>query len=54
MIAAFTTNIFNSAFSGFHYQGAFGLLKESNILFKSTLDILNNIIIFLPTKTERK
>ena len=49
MIAAFTTNIFNSAFSGFHYQGAFGLLKESNILFKSTLDILNNIIIFLPT-----
>ncbi|CBY13398.1 unnamed protein product [Oikopleura dioica] len=33
MIAAFTTNIFNSAFLGFHYQ----------------LEILNNIIIFIPT-----
>ena len=49
MLAAFTTNLFNSSFSGFHYSGSFGLLRESNILFKSTLDILNNITIFLPT-----
>ena len=51
MLAAFTTNLFNSSFSGFHYSGSFGLLRESNILFKSTLDILNNITIFLPTES---
>ena len=50
MLAAFTTNLFNSSFRGFHYQGFFGLLRESNILFKSTLDILNNITIFVPTE----
>lgn len=35
MVATFTTALFNSAFSGFQYQGSFGAFKsEEYILFK--------------------
>ena len=35
MISTFTTDLFNSAFKGFSYQGDFGLFKaETNIIFQ--------------------
>ncbi|XP_022809140.1 chloride channel protein A-like [Stylophora pistillata] len=50
MVSTFTTDLFNSAFEGFKYQGDFGLFKaEKNILFQISHGIGLNILVFIPT-----
>jgi len=50
MVSTFTTDLFNSAFEGFRYQGDFGLFKaEKNILFQISHGIGLNILAFIPT-----
>ncbi|XP_073241792.1 chloride channel protein C-like [Porites lutea] len=50
MVSTFTTDLFNSAFDGFKYQGDFGLFKaEKNILFQISHGIGLNILAFIPT-----
>ncbi|XP_064610554.1 chloride channel protein C-like [Liolophura sinensis] len=50
MVSTFTTDLFNSAFSGFRYTGNFGQFKkERYILFSISEGIDVNILMFLPT-----
>lgn len=50
MVSAFTTDLFNSAFKAFEYQGDFGLFKTSQyIIFRVDKGIDVNIIAFIPT-----
>ncbi|XP_074627638.1 chloride channel protein C-like [Acropora palmata] len=50
MVSTFTTDLFNSAFEGFKYQGDFGAFKaEKNILFQISHGIGLNILAFIPT-----
>jgi len=57
MLATFTTDLFNSAFRGFQYQGNFGLFRtETNIMFQVICchlveisiiaDLQRNILLF--------
>ncbi|ELU14762.1 hypothetical protein CAPTEDRAFT_132493, partial [Capitella teleta] len=49
MVATFTTDLFNSAFTGFVYKGDFGLFKsEKYILFQVVHGIPVNILAFIP------
>ncbi|XP_055929493.1 chloride channel protein C-like isoform X1 [Argiope bruennichi] len=50
MISTFTSDLLNSAFTGFHYEGNFGLFKtEKYILFQVVRRIDLNIIALVPT-----
>eukprot|EP00058_Branchiostoma_floridae_P008472 XP_002593960.1 hypothetical protein BRAFLDRAFT_68603 [Branchiostoma floridae] len=50
MIATFTTDLFNSAFTSFQYKGSFGLFRaEKYILFQVRNEIPVNILAFIPT-----
>jgi len=50
MVSTFTTDLFNSAFRGFRYQGDFGLFKEeTNIIFQVNSDLPTHILTFIPT-----
>ncbi|XP_071490057.1 chloride channel protein C-like [Diadema antillarum] len=50
MISTVTTDLFNSAFSAFRYQGDFGLFKaEKYIMFQVREGLDVNIIMFIPT-----
>ncbi|XP_031558101.1 chloride channel protein D-like isoform X2 [Actinia tenebrosa] len=50
MVSTFTTDIFNSAFEGFRYQGDFGLFKTNKyILFQVSRGLALNILAFIPT-----
>ncbi|XP_020629537.1 chloride channel protein C-like [Orbicella faveolata] len=50
MVSTFTTDLFNSAFEGFKYQGDFGMFKaEKNILFQISHGIGLNLLAFIPT-----
>ncbi|KXJ16127.1 chloride channel protein D [Exaiptasia diaphana] len=50
MVSTFTTDIFNSAFEGFKYQGEFGLFKTNKyILFQVSHGLALNILAFIPT-----
>ncbi|XP_078688574.1 chloride channel protein C-like isoform X1 [Branchiostoma floridae x Branchiostoma belcheri] len=50
MIATFTTDLFNSAFTSFQYKGSFGLFRaEKYILFQVRNEIPVNILAFVPT-----
>ncbi|XP_071784612.1 chloride channel protein C-like isoform X1 [Asterias amurensis] len=50
MISTFTTDLFNSAFHNFKYQGDFGLFRSQNYIIFKVMDSLDvNIIMFLPT-----
>ncbi|XP_041457216.1 chloride channel protein C-like [Lytechinus variegatus] len=50
MVSTVTTDLFNSAFSAFRYQGNFGLFKaEKYIMFQVREGIDVNIIMFIPT-----
>ncbi|XP_076814080.1 chloride channel protein C-like [Clavelina lepadiformis] len=50
MISTFTTDLFNSAFKGFQYQGYFGLFRaETNIMFQVDSNLETNILTFIPT-----
>ncbi|XP_033125254.1 chloride channel protein B-like [Anneissia japonica] len=50
MISTFTTDLFNSAFQAFRYQGQFGLFtSEKYILFQVREGLDVNILMFFPT-----
>lgn len=50
MVASFTTDLFNSAFTAFCYQGNFGLFRtEKYILFQVETGIALNVIALVPT-----
>lgn len=50
MISTFTTDLFNSAFAGFKFTGAFGQFKTTRyILFNIERGIDVNILMFIPT-----
>lgn len=50
MVSTFTSDLLNSAFTAFHYEGNFGLFKtEKYILFQVVRRIDLNIIALLPT-----
>ncbi|XP_022108381.1 chloride channel protein C-like isoform X2 [Acanthaster planci] len=50
MVSTFTTDLFNSAFHNFKYQGQFGLFKtKSYIIFKVMESLDVNILMFIPT-----
>ncbi|XP_048583909.1 chloride channel protein D [Nematostella vectensis] len=49
MVSTFTTDVFNSAFTGFRYQGDFGLFKtEKYIIFQVSHGIALNLLAFVP------
>ena len=48
--ACVTVEILTSAFTGFQYQGSFGMIRENSaILFDVNKQINVNIIMFVPT-----
>ncbi|XP_013403924.1 chloride channel protein C [Lingula anatina] len=49
MVSTFTTDLFNSAFKGFKYQGKFGLFRSDQyILFQVTEGLDVNLLAFIP------
>ncbi|XP_065836634.1 chloride channel protein C-like [Oscarella lobularis] len=50
MISTFTTDLFNSAFIGWKYDGPFGLFKTDRyILFRVEQGIALHLLVFIPT-----
>ncbi|XP_077983366.1 chloride channel protein C-like [Glandiceps talaboti] len=50
IISTFTTDLFDSAFTAFHYTGNFGMFSaEKNIMFQVRKGLDVNILLFIPT-----